>query len=206
MSHGQGKPQNDQGNDREKSGILLRAHGWTRCCEFTIWGLWCQKWVIASCSKLWDVIIYSCLEYLFLQPQSSYIMTQNLSFASWYNGIITTATHASIYMEWNGDILDSPRCLAVSLAVRLKIRFPGLFEKNFGSIHFIPGIYPYWVSLLTPIHFHDPSIIFGPLVAKYLAENGVYGNFWKNCWLNSFHTWHLSLWGASLDPYTFSCS
>ena len=30
--------------------------------------------------------------------------------------------------------------------------------------------------------------------------------FWKNYWLNSFHTWHLPLWGESLDPYTFSCS
>ena len=43
-------------------------------------------------------------------------------------------------------------------------------------------------------------------MAKYLAENGVSGTFWKNYWLNSFHTWHLSLWGESLDPYTFSCS
>ena len=29
MSHGQGKPQNDQGNFREKSGNFVRAHGWT---------------------------------------------------------------------------------------------------------------------------------------------------------------------------------
>ena len=51
-----------------------------------------------------------------------------------------------------------------------------------GSIHFIPhvpGIYPYGVSLLTPIHFHVPRLIFSPLVAKYLAENGVSGTFWK---------------------------
>ena len=52
-------------------------------------------------------------------------------------------------------------------------------------------------------NFFVPSLIFGPLVAKYLAENGVSGTFWKNYWLNSFHTWHLSLWGESLDPYTF---
>ena len=62
------------------------------------------------------------------------------------------------------------------------------------------------MSLLTPIHFRDPSLIFGPLVTKYLAKNGVSGTFWKKYWLNSFHTWHLSLWGESLDPYTFSCS
>ena len=29
MSHGQGKPQNGQGNVREKSGDFVRAHGWT---------------------------------------------------------------------------------------------------------------------------------------------------------------------------------
>ena len=34
-----------------------------------------------------------------------------------------------------------------------KIGFPELFEKNVGSFHFIPGIYPYGVSLLTPINF-----------------------------------------------------
>ena len=28
--------------------------------------------------------------------------------------------------------------------------FPELFENTIGSIHFIPGIYPYGVSLLTP--------------------------------------------------------
>ena len=60
-----------------------------------------------------------------------------------------------------------------------KMWFPELFEKTIGSIHFIPGIYPYGVSLLTPIHFCVPSPIFGPLVAKYLAENGVSKAFRK---------------------------
>ena len=61
-----------------------------------------------------------------------------------------------------------------------KMGFPELFEKNIGSIHFIPGIYLYGVSLLTPIYFRVPCLIFGPpLVAKYLAENGVSGTFWK---------------------------
>ena len=87
-----------------------------------------------------------------------------------------------------------------------KMGFPEPFEKTIGSSHFIPGIYPNGVSLLNPIHFRIPSLIFGPLVAKYLAENGVSGTFWKNYWLNSFHTWQLSLWGESLDPYTYSCS
>ena len=84
----------------------------------------------------------------------------------------------------------------------------GTFWKiTIGSIHFIPGIYPYGVSLLTPIHFCVPTLIFGPLVArylaKYLAENGVSGTFWKNWLLNSFHTWRLPLWGEFLDSYTF---
>ena len=67
-----------------------------------------------------------------------------------------------------------------------KMGFPELFEKTVGSIHFIPGIYPYGVSLLTPIHFSVPSLIFGPLVAKYLAKKGVSVTFWKNYLLNSF--------------------
>ena len=36
------------------------------------------------------------------------------------------------------------------------------------TIHLIPSIYLYGVSLLTPIHFRVPSLNFGPLVAKYL--------------------------------------
>ena len=87
-----------------------------------------------------------------------------------------------------------------------KMGFPEFFKINISPIHFILGIYPYGLSLLTLIHFRVPSLIFGPLVAKYLAENGVCGTFWKNYWLNSFHTWRLFLWGKFLDPYTFSCS
>ena len=57
-------------------------------------------------------------------------------------------------------------------------------KKTIGSIHFI----------------------FGPMVAKYLAENGVSRTFWKKLWPNSFHTWNLPIRGESLDPYIFSCS
>ena len=60
------------------------------------------------------------------------------------------------------------------------------WKKNNGSIHFIPGIYPYGVSLLTPIHFGVPSLIFGLLVTKYLAENGVSGTYEKNKLLAQF--------------------
>ena len=69
-----------------------------------------------------------------------------------------------------------------------KMGFPELFEKCIGSINFIPGIYLYGVSLLTPVHFRVPGLIFGPLVAKYLAENGVSGIFLKSYWFHSLHT------------------
>ena len=44
-----------------------------------------------------------------------------------------------------------------------KIGFPELLKKGIGSIHFIPGIYRYGVSLLMAIHFHVPSLIFDTL-------------------------------------------
>ena len=100
-----------------------------------------------------------------------------------------------------------PLCIFVFLAsfsapwwpnIWPKMGFPELFEKTIGSIHFIPGIYPYGVSLLTLIHFRVPSIIFGRLVAKYLAENGVSWIFLKNYWFHSLHTWHLPF-GGYLD-------
>ena len=59
----------------------------------------------------------------------------------------------------------------------LKMGFPELFVKTICSIHFIPGIYPYGVSLLTPIHFRVPSLVCGPLVAKYLCYNGTTVSF-----------------------------
>ena len=80
--------------------------------------------------------------------------------------------------------------------------FKHYWPNSFHTWH----LYPYAVSLLIPIHVHVPSLIFGPLVAKYLAANGVSGTFFKKYWLNSFHTCHLPLWGEFLDPYTFSCS
>ena len=63
----------------------------------------------------------------------------------------------------------------------LKMRFPELFEKTIGSIHFISGIYPYGVSLSTPVHLPVPNLIFGLLVAKYLADCKIeifIGYFW----------------------------
>ena len=52
-----------------------------------------------------------------------------------------------------------------------KMGVPDFFVKTIGSIHFIPGIYPNGVSLLTPTQFRVSSLIFGPLVAKYLCYN-----------------------------------
>ena len=92
-------------------------------------------------------------------------------------------TPAPPKVKWG--ILDSPQCLSVRLSVRPPVRpsvcrqgFRNFLKKTIGSIHFIPGIYPYGVSL-DPYTFRVPSLIFGPLVAKYLAENGVSGTFWK---------------------------
>ena len=87
-----------------------------------------------------------------------------------------------------------------------KSGFPQLFAKTVGSIHFIPGIYTYGVSLWTPIDFRVRARIFGPLVAKNWPKIGVSPTFRENCRLDSFHPWDLYLWGKSLDPYRFSCS
>ena len=87
-----------------------------------------------------------------------------------------------------------------------KSGFPQLFAKTVGSIHFIPGIYTYGVSLWNPIDFCVRALIFGPLVAKNWPKIGVSATFRENCQLDSFHPWDLYLWGKSLDPYRFSCS
>ena len=52
-----------------------------------------------------------------------------------------------------------------------KMEFPEIKKKTIGSIHFIPGFYPYGMSPLTPIHFRVPSLIFGPLVAKWCLNS-----------------------------------
>ena len=85
-----------------------------------------------------------------------------------------------ILMGWVSWPLYMFVFLASFLALRWpniwpKIGFPELFEKTIDPIHFIPDIYPYGVSLLTPIHFRIPGLIFGSLVTKYFAENGVSG-------------------------------
>ena len=60
-----------------------------------------------------------------------------------------------------------------------------------------------WYLEFNPIHFHVPSINFCPLVAKYLAENGISWIFVEIYSLNSFASWHLSVWGQFLTPINF---
>ena len=64
-----------------------------------------------------------------------------------------------------------------------KSGFPKLFAKTVGSIHFIPGIYTYGVSLWTPIDFRVRALIFGPLVAKNWPKIGVSATFLRKLFL-----------------------
>ena len=87
--------------------------------------------------------------------------------------------------------------------------FPELFDKTIGSIHFIPGIYLYGISFLTPIHFRVPSLIFD--------------HWWPNIWPNMgfpelkkqnkkkllvqlISYLVFTLRGKFLYPYSFWCS
>ena len=72
-----------------------------------------------------------------------------------------------LHRRWNGAILDSPRCLSVRLSV-CRQSFPNFLKKTVGSIHFIPNIYPYGVSLLVPTYFR--------VLASFLAF------WWRNIW------------------------
>ena len=84
--------------------------------------------------------------------------------------------------------------------------FRNFLKKIIGSIHFIPGISPHGVSLLNLIQFHVPSLFSALWWPNLWPKMGFPELFENNYWPNSFHTWHLPLWGESLDPYTFSCS
>ena len=68
-----------------------------------------------------------------------------------------------------------------------KSGFPQLFAKTVGSIHFIPGIYAYGVSLWTPIDFRVRALIFGPLVAKNWPKIGVSATFLNDSHQCSYH-------------------
>ena len=75
-----------------------------------------------------------------------------------------------------------------AMSVRPSVR-PSVDKVSGKFWKFLAQFIPYLaftliMSLLTPIYFHVPSLTFGPLVAIYLAENGV----------------SVTVWGESLDP------
>ena len=132
------------------------------------------------------------------------------TFLWWIDYIIKPPLHR----RWNGGILDSPRCLSVRPSVRLPVRpsvdkVSGTFWKKLLAqfISYLAFTLMGWVSW--------PLFIF-VFLASFLAL--WWPNIWPqmrfselfekktNYWPNSFHTWHLPLWGESFDPYTFSCS
>ena len=61
----------------------------------------------------------------------------------------------------------------------LKKGFLELFQKTIGSINFIPDIYPYGVSLLIPIHFRVPSLIFWSSGGQIFGRKWGFRNFLK---------------------------
>ena len=134
---------------------------------------------------LWPLFIFVFLASFFGPLVAKYLSANGVSGTFWKKLLAQFISYlAFILMGW----VSWPLYIFVFLAsfsalcwpnICPKMGFPELFEKTIGSIHFIPGIYPYGVSLLTPIHFRVPSLIFGPLLAKYLSENGVSGTFWK---------------------------
>ena len=114
------------------------------------------------------------------------LITHSPSLQSVVNAVICLYS----FPVWSGNYTPAPLKVEwgftgfTPMFVRPSVRpsvcrkgFRNFLKKTIGSIHFIPGIYPYGVSFLTPMHFHVPSLIFYPLVAKYLAENGVSGTF-----------------------------
>ena len=182
--------------------------------------IWAVLWYWYRFTFEWDESLWPLFNFVFLAPFS----------VLWLPDIWPKMAFPELFEKTIGSINFIPRIYpcGVSFLTPIHFRVPSLIfgplvakylaengvsgtfwkktpknQKTIVSIHFIPGIYPFGVSLLTPIHFCVPSLIFGPLVAKYLAENGVPGiekqNKTKqnttNYWFHSSHTWHLSLRG-----------
>ena len=71
-------------------------------------------------------------------------------------------------------------CPSVCPSVRPSVdKVSGSFEKTIGSIHFIPSIYTYGVSCLTPIHFRVPSLILALWWPNIWPKIGFPELFWK---------------------------
>ena len=114
--------------------------------------------------------------------------------------------YTPLHRRWNGGILDSHRCLSVRPSV-CRQGFRNFLKKLLAQfVPYLAFALMGWVSW--------PLFIF-VFLASFLAL--WWPNIWpkmgflklfekKTYWLNSFHTWHLPLWGESLDPYTLSCS
>ena len=109
-----------------------------------------------------------------------------------------------LHRRWNGGLLDSPQCLSVRPSVD---KVCGNFWKKL-----LAQLISYLAFTLTG-RVSWPLYIFMFLASfscrwwpNIWSKNEVSGIFWKKYWFNAFHTWHLSLWGQFLDPYTFSCS
>ena len=80
-----------------------------------------------------------------------------------------------------------------------KLGFRNFLKKNIGSIHFIPGIYPYRVRLLTPIHFRVPSLWWPNIWLK----TGIFiGYFWMRSAVIRAGVYCPHLW-AQLLPIIF---
>ena len=79
--------------------------------------------------------------------------------------------------------------------------FPELFEKTIGSIHFILAYNLMgWVSW--PLYIF---VFLASFSALWWPKMG-FRNSLKKLFAQFILYWHLSLWGESLDPYTFSGS
>ena len=142
------------------SSVLRKADKLNLSLSLSCIMLWvCSYWETSVCRKGFRNVLKKLLAQFI-----SYLAFTLIGWVSWPLYIFVFL--ASFSAIWWPNIWPKMGC-------------PELFEKTIGSIHFIPGIYPYRVSFLTPIHFCVPCLIFRPLMAKYLAENGVSGIFWK---------------------------
>ena len=82
-----------------------------------------------------------------------------------------------LHRRWEWCIVDSPRCLSIRPSVCRQC-FRNFLKKLLAQfISYTDGTYPYGVGLLTPMHFRVPNLIFGPLVAEYLAYKWGFQNF-----------------------------
>ena len=121
-----------------------------------------------------------------------------------------------LHRRWNGGILDSPRCPSVRPSVPpslLPSVHPSVCRQGFRN--FLKKLLAQFISYLA---FTLMGWVSWPLyIFMFLASLSALG--WPNIWPKMGFpelfektigpirfTWHLPLWGESLDPYTFSCS